>query len=480
MKNFESESIEYKQVTTGVLPADLWETICAFSNGDGGDIYLGVDNNGSKLGIESKYLDRIQNDINSLFAGCFNHKIYPDIAIESNNVVRIHVNPVPAQLRPIYSKKRGVNKGGRVRVGSSNIEIDDEWLRRFSIAAKGGAELTVPNQTINFIDCFDTELVQVYIKKVQDKRGEVFNDLTKKEIFRKMRAINENGNPTLFGLLAFGKNTTPQDLLAPTVNIAITQYSGTDKINALDPSEVSLDDKEFNGNIVSQFELALKHLLTKLPVRSRIDNTGKRQDYLTIPRLALREILANALVHRDYSTFSSRIQVDIYIDRIEFSNPGRSLVPLDLIETAHPETRNPLLMSYLRDLDITEHRGRGIRTIKTLLERSGLKQPIFAHKHDWFVATVFTSAFINQDTQKWLESLKSFNFNEKQLKAIAYLKSNPLGISNSDYRIINNMNSVRDDIRAKKELAKIVKSGVFLTIGEKRYRKYLLNKEYDI
>ncbi len=238
-----------------------------------------------------------------------------------------------------------------------------------------------------------------------------------------------------------------------------------------------MDDKEFSGNCVTQFEEALKFIISKLPIRSRIDPEGKRREHLAIPRVAIREALANAIVHRDYTTFSSRVQIDIYSDRIELVNPGRSLVPLEEIETAHSETRNPLLMYYLRDLKITEQRGRGIRTIKHSLKSVGLAEPKFEHRADWFVATIFSTAFIKSDDQIWLINFAAHKLKERQLTALVYARHNRAGITNEIYRDINNMNNVRDDIRATKELARLTKLGLLLKQGENRYRRYIINPE---
>lgn len=175
---------------------------------------------------------------------------------------------------------------------------------------------------------------------------------------------------------------------------------------------------------------------------------------------------------------SGRIQVDIYTDRIEFTNPGRSLIPLKDLEAAHPQTRNPLLMSYLRDLKITEHRGRGIATIKNSLKAAGLAEPKFTHRHNWFVATIYSSAFIGNADQLWLQKFNSLELKESQLNALVYAKHNPKGINNSEYREINNMGSVGDDIRAKKDLVKLVKLGIFEKTGTRRYTRYYIRKGY--
>lgn len=475
-KQLESENIENKTISKNMLPEDLWKTITAFSNTDGGQILLGVDSNGRRTGVNPEYVDILQGDITTLCSSGFSHKLYPSMNVDEDNVINVYIPPVPAQYRPIYSTSRGVPKGARVRVGTSNVQIDDEWIRRFAISARGGAELMPFRGELK--KYFDWNVINRYLDIVKSKRGNVYERLSIEEMLVKLRAITEKKEITMFGLLAFSNTVGLQELTAPTVNIAVTQYAGTNKINPDDIAEVSLDDREFSGNVVSQFEESLKFIESKLPVRSRIEISGKRSSYLAIPTLALRETLANAIVHRDYTTFRGRIQIDIYNDRIEFANPGRSLIPLKLLETAHPETRNPLLMNYMRDLNITEHRGRGIRTIKGSLKAAGLAEPTFLHRHDWFVATIFSSAFIKDDDQIWLQNFQEFKLNEHQLNALVYTRHNQSGISNSEYRNINNMVNVRDDIRAKKELVKLAKIGLLKKVGENRYRRYILKSEF--
>jgi ATP-dependent DNA helicase RecG len=473
--SFETDNSENKLVSSDTLPADLWEPISAFSNMDGGMIHLGIDNKGNRIGVKREYLDKLQRDIATLCISGFNQKLYPEITLDEDNVINIFIRPVPATLRPIYTPKRGMIKGGRVRIGTTNHQLDEEWIKRFAITARGGAELQ--DFTGNYLDLFDLDAAKAYLNRVKEKRGNVYKGFSLEKVLLKLRAITSNG-VTMFGLLAFSNPTALQELTAPTVNIAVTHYVGTSKVNPQDAEEVSLDDKEFSGNVVSQFEEALKFIISKLPVRSRIDPEGKRREHLAIPSIAIREALANTIVHRDYTTYSSRIQIDIYSDRIELSNPGRSLVPLENIETAHSETRNPLLMYYLRDLEITEQRGRGIRTIKSSLKNAGLAEPTFEHRADWFVATIFSTAFIKGDDQIWLQNFAAFKLKEAQLNALVYARHNKSGITNEIYRDINNMSNVRDDIRAKKELARLTKSGLLLKEGENRNRRYVLNTEY--
>jgi len=434
--------------------------------------------NGS--GLEA--LKRDKSDRKSLTPGVsyfccnskFNHRLYPEI-ISDNNLIKVFIPPAPAGIRPIYTISRGCPAGGRVRIGTTNVQLDDEWIRRFAVAAQGGAELlSFPH---HYGDYLDKRFIDRYLQVVKKRRGNVYSDLSVEEILKKLRATNSEGDVTMFGLLAFSTPYGLQELTAPTVDVAVTQYAGSTKVNPSDIAEVSLDDKEFSGNAVSQFENALALILTKLPLRGRIESGGKRTEYLAIPEVAIRETLANAIAHRDYTTYSGRIQIDIYSDRVEFSNPGRSLIPLDQLENAHPQTRNPLLMSYLRDLRITEHRGRGIRTIKNSLKAAGLAEPRFEHKHDWFVATLHSSAFIRDDDQLWLQQFQIYGLNERQLKALVHSKHNSRGINNSEYRDLNNMNRVGDDRKANYELIRLVKLKLMLPIGQAKLRRYIFNKK---
>ena len=467
----ESDIVEFKEVSRDSLPKDLWEPISAFANADGGTIYLGIRKDGQAVGIPSNFHDKLIRDILTQCHSTFNHKLYPEVKVTKTNIIEVYIHPAPSTMRPIFSEKRGLPKGGRVRIGTSNVQLDDEWLRRFSRASQGGAELTQFPASAN--EYFSQKAITNYLEIIKKKRGNVYSKLSQEIILQKLRAISSDGNVTLFGLLAFSNEYGLQELTAPTVNIAVTHYAGQTKVNPVDIAEVSLDDKEFNGNVASQFESALKFILSKLPVRSSIKTGGKRQSYLAIPELAIREALANALAHRDYSTYRSRIQVDIYIDRIEFANPGRSLIPLEKLELAHPQSRNPLLMSYLRDLEITEHRGRGIRTIINSLKEAGLAAPTFEHRHDWFVATLYSSAFIKDKDQDWLKHFQQYGLNERQLKALVHIKHNTLGINNVEYREINNMTEVGDDRRAKNELVRLVKFGIIKKVGANRNRRYI-------
>ena len=116
-----------------------------------------------------------------------------------------------------------------------------------------------------------------------------------------------------------------------------------------------------------------------------------------------------------------------------------------------------------------------LKQVKTRCVFAGLAEPVFEHRHDWFVAILYSSTFIKDDEQRWLEQFHTYGFNQRQLKALVYTKHNIAGIINSEYRDVNNMNRVGDDRKANWELTRLVNAGLMIKNQGNRNRRYLLD-----
>lgn len=469
----ESNDIEFKSCSEGRLPKDIWKTISAFSNTDGGQIILGIDPNGNPLNLDRKEIDKLQTDIASICSQSFNAPIAPEIQYKSSLLI-IHIPPQPAQLRPIYLKRKGTYSGTYIRIGSSNHQATDADIRRFSMASAGGAEVIVYPGVL-YSEVFDESLIKGYIEVLNKKHNNIYQSFTDEEILLKLKAINKSLQPTLFGVLCFGKILTQNELIAPSINITVTQYPGYEKVNPEDPSETYIDNKEFIGDVVSQFKNALLFIKSRLPSRGIVDDRGIRNDIIVIPEIALREALANSVAHRDYADHSSSIQVDIFSDRVEITNPGKSIVPIKELEYSPSVSRNPLLMSYLKDHGITEQKARGIRTIITSIRNAGLAKPEFSNMASSFKSTLYATIYKSPEDKVWLDKYTKHKLNSRQKNALIYIKNNSNGISNREYREINSINQVRDDKKANKELKQLVDLGVVRQVGENRARRYIIN-----
>ena len=467
----EQQNIEYKTASDGRLPKDIWQTISAFSNSDGGKIYFGIHPDGTKEFLSMGELDKIQADLATLCSQEFNVRIVPEIKVQEDIVVAIF-EPAIAVVRPVYHKNHGLERGTYIRIGSTNQLANDEIIKRLVAASRGGVEMLEYDYDWNEI--FDVGLVEAFISMLNSRNDNVYQNFTTEEILAKQKAISrDHGRVTLFGLLAFSAGRELQDIVSPTVNVAVTVYSGVEKVDSLEPSETYLDNREFNGPVIEQYRNAFNYIRQHIPTRGIVQD-GVRRDVMSIPEIAIREALANAIVHRDYSTYSSRIQVDIFADRIEITNPGNSLVPIAELDTAPSTSRNPILMNYMKEYGITDQKGRGIRTIYSALSDQDLVSPEFQDNGYSFKVILYSESLFTAADREYIQSL-GLTLSHHAERAIAYVRHHPEGISNSTYRQLNNMQAVRDDKKANKELGELVELGILLPEGESKGRRYLFN-----
>lgn len=219
----EDENVEYKTAAGGVLPKDIWEPYTAFANAEGGTIRFGIGPEGTYKPLSSIDADLLQRNIQSSRES-YSYKL--DLSISCHNgVVSVFVPQAPAPVRPVYSLARGAKDGARVRVGSSNVKVDEEWMKKFAIAGKGGAE-QMP-YAVNFEETLDIDSINDFIQRVNRRRDNVYSTYTTEETARKLNIVNREGEITLFGLLAFAKNAELQDIVSPTLTTVVTHYPST-------------------------------------------------------------------------------------------------------------------------------------------------------------------------------------------------------------------------------------------------------------
>ncbi|MBI2136386.1 hypothetical protein HYU06_04905 [Candidatus Woesearchaeota archaeon] len=112
---------------------------------------------------------------------------------------------------------------------------------------------------------------------------------------------------------------------------------------------------------ISNYENAIKFLFRNLRLEYKIETAGPREEILEIPEDALREAVVNAMVHRDYNEKGANIQIDIFDDRVEISNPGGLVSAIKKKEFGKKSiSRNPLLFSLFKSVDLVEKVGSGI------------------------------------------------------------------------------------------------------------------------
>ncbi len=136
------------------------------------------------------------------------------------------------------------------------------------------------------------------------------------------------------------------------------------------------------------FQTMLEYIMARVPHRE-IMSHGMRKTHYDIPMIAVRELVANALIHQDLTAIGSGPRIEIFKDKIRITNPGVPLVPIERFIDAPPKSRNERLASFMRRAGICEERGSGIDRALDAIERESLPPPDFQVVADSTVVTVF-------------------------------------------------------------------------------------------
>ena len=208
-------------------------------------------------------------------------------------------------------------------------------------------------------------------------RAKISRVIPERDILKNIGILADDGKFKNAGVLFFCKNVSQ---FIPQAIVTCVLYKGKDKTYII-------DKKDFDEDIISNYENSMKFLYTHLKIIYRIVGAGPRKEIPEVPEESLKERLINSLAHRDYLEKGARVQVDVFDDRIEISNPGGLIIKEEEFGK-RSLSRNPLLFSLMQKDDLVEQVGSGINRIREAMKKAGLKAPIFEFGK-FFAVTLF-------------------------------------------------------------------------------------------
>ncbi len=154
--------------------------------------------------------------------------------------------------------------------------------------------------------------------------------------------------------------------------LRVIKYNGKGRVS----TEREWNDPPAVAGYAAGFEAAVAYIHSQLPENEHI-SAALRQVGRAYPDIAIRELVANALIHQDFSVTGAGPMVEIFDDRVEITNPGESLVDPQRFIDAPPRSRNEVLAGLMRRLNICEERGSGIDKVIVAIEVFQLPPPDF-------------------------------------------------------------------------------------------------------
>ena len=435
----EGNKLEFKEIFND----SVLKTISAFANTYGGLIIVGVNNKREVAGIDvddKNYQKIINIVINKL-------GITPDFElmdVDNKSILAIEVRKsyIPVSSEGRYHK----------RVGNTTREMNFEELKSFFQKNLRWERLS---ESVFKIDEIDEDSIRSFLRIARAKgRLSVFNGNEPiEEVFEKL-GLMDNSKINNAGMLLFGKN--PQKYF-DHARVRVVRLKDNITI---------IGDRWIEGNLFNQFretEEAIKNLIT---VRYEIKGF-EREDIWDYPLEAIREAIANALLHRDYLR-PVNVQIKVYDDKLWFYNVGGLPEEWDTekLQSLHSSMpRNPTIFNVFYLAGIVESVGSGIERIMKALKDAGHPEPKFEVNHSeftlWFMKDVYTE-----------EYLREVGLNERQIKAVMYVKERGR-ITNREYQEIVNVSRQT----ASRDLSDLVDKEILTTKGTgKRDFYYVLNE----
>lgn len=430
----EGTTLEFKErVNDGV-----YKTISAFSNTEGGIFLGGVANNKEIFGFDCS-----ENSVREVSNKVVNMGIQPLInCVEADGksilVIKVAKSSIPISYRGRYYK----------RVGNTTNEMSDRELRDFLLRGTNWDGL----QNEYSVNEIDEESVKKF-KKMAITNGRMVDDgiTDTLEILTTLNLLIDD-KLTNAALILFGKN--PQKYFTNAV-VRVLKYK----------NDVSTSDRTIKGNLFDQIEEAEKAIKNVINVVYEIKGELKRDEIWDYPLDAIREALANSIIHRDYFNYGIQTQIKIYEDYIWFFNPGGLFggLTIEKLKLPHPSTtRNPLIAEIFFRSGIVEVQGSGVKRMLTSLVDAGLPEPDFNEEFDGFSVYMFKGY-----TE---EMLKKMGLNERQIKAMFYISSNG-SISIKEY-----LELVPEKSRGTlgRDLSDLVDKELVKPVGSQKTRRYEL------
>ena len=431
----ETNNIEFKKAKDGV-PENLYDTFSSFSNTSGGIIIFGVDekNNYDICGITNPDIFQKKITEQSLM---MEPKIRPIITIceyDGKIIASAEIPELDVFNKPCYYSGKGKMKGSYIRVGDADLPMTDYEIYSFD-AFKYKTEDELRSKERIEKDIFNEISINSFLDKIISVKPNLIN-LDRDTILKMNGIIDKNNYPTVCGILNFGKY--PQ-IFSPNLDIVAVRCS-TNEYGIEDQNGIRfLDNKRLDGTISEMLKLAISFVINNIKKATRINDSGIREDVLEYPIKAIREIILNALIHRDYSihTENEPIRLTIFDDRIEISNPGGlyGRLSIDELGKVHSDIRNPFIASILEILEVTENRYSGIPTIYAEMKKAGLMEPKFESVRGTFKVTLYNSKKTDIINDNFVSKIKAYcktpRTKESLAKFFGYDEKHPAYFINS-------------------------------------------------
>jgi ATP-dependent DNA helicase RecG len=444
---------------------DIATALAAMANSQGGTLLIGVDDDDDGQQPLITGVDDAQHTIEKVLQAAIslNPKLVMPLPAVVNVVEkRVVVAKVADGLPHIYAA------GGRYvqRKGAANLGLTLPELHQLLIE-RGVVNFEMETAIGATIEDIDWGKVQNYTEQLDGFGGQ-----TAQEVLLKRRCLTRLGDelyPTNAGILLFGRE--PQ-YFVHSAEITAARFAGETMSDIFTRQDII-------GTLPEQIRRAETFLIDNLRKGVRLMRLMARREQLEYPMGAARELVVNAVAHRDYSIKGDGIRMFLFKDHMEVSSPGGLPGPVT-VENIREErfSRNPVIVQVLSDMGYIERLGYGVNRVIELMQQRELHEPEFTETGGGFRVVLYNrpsgQSVANAPRQD--DNQTDITLNPRQEAALEYLNQpGNTRITNSD------LHELFPDVHpetTRRDLADMVTKDILSKMGQKRGSYYVI-KSYE-
>ena len=456
----ETLTVEFKSDRKRLPDSDLIDAVVAFANTEGGELYVGVEDDGEITGLHPQHKDAIQ-----LAAFIANRTMPPvSVTVESfDNYVRVSV----PRMRSIVSSSDGKTQRRRIKPDGTPENVPmypHEFASRLSaLRLLDYSAQIVPDADYSDLDDVERERLRGIIRSYHGEQSLL--ELDNEELDKALRlATEDNGRlvPTFCGMLLIGKRESLMRCV-PTAEAAFQVMNGT---------SLSVNES-FTLPILAAFE-KIKNFFDARNSEEEIDEGLFRISVFDYDKRAFREALVNAFCHRDY-TVMGFVRVMLDDDGLTISNPGGFIegVTLENLLTVEPHGRNTALADALKRIGLAERTGRGIDRIFEGSLLYGKALPDYSESTSVTVKLFIPKSLPDKAFTRLISEEQARNGNPLPLNTLLVLNE----LKRSRRASITELSAAIhvSETKVKHTVERLTESGLIEAVGTGRGRHYTLS-----
>jgi len=449
----ESSSIEFKRE----IPKNeqIIKTVVGFCNQNGGKLIIGVDDDGTIYGIPETKVNALLEYLDKSIYEAVVPPVIPQVYTQRiGDKIILIIEVSTGANKPYYIKSEGLEKGAYIRLGRSTMPANADTIEELKWRSRGLSFDTLPvyHATIKDLDlkAFNEFLA---LRKSDRKGPKNINDLLLS--YQLITHEHAHTYPTVGGILLFGKQ--PQHFFSEAF-IICSHFSGTEGRQAI-------ASRDCTGTLMQQFNDAYDFVLSRLNVSFTIKGP-RRIEQLEIPKDALREMLINAIIHRNYH-INGPTKIAIYENRIEIFSPGTFPGSLDVhnLKMGITYIRNKAIAKVFREMGYMEKLGTGFITLFESYKKYELPTPHVIE------GVNYIKCILPRPSGR-VTVLKKMEETDDVRGSILNLFATSTALSMGE--ITKSLHMPRTSLGRK--LAELVKTGVLKKTGKGKATRYVLKK----